>query len=167
MVGNLFLHGDGVTFFFSIPAHKDPYENIYCVVHGYKDIILHPPSDVPWLYYKDYPPAQYVADHEPQEPESLKIQPIPDMAEVPWISVDPLEPNLEDYPDYANASPVRIRVEAGDALYLPSLWFHHLRQSHGCIAVNFWYDMEYDCKYNYFNLVSGLSKELRSGQRKS
>ncbi len=44
------------------------------------------------------------------------------------------------------ASPLKVRVEAGDALYLPSLWFHHLRQSHGCIAVNFWYDMEFDAR---------------------
>ena len=51
-------------------------------------------------------------------------------------------------------------VEAGDVLYLPSLWFHHLRQSHGCLAVNFWYDMEFDAKFNHFNLVSNLSKEM-------
>ena len=36
-----------------------------------------------------------------------------------------------------------MRVKAGDVLYLPSLWFHHLEQSHGCIAVNFWYDMDF------------------------
>jgi len=35
-------------------AHKDPYENVYVVVRGYKDFILFPPSDAPWLYYKDY-----------------------------------------------------------------------------------------------------------------
>ena len=32
-------------------THKDPYENIYCVVRGYKDITLFPPSDLPWLRY--------------------------------------------------------------------------------------------------------------------
>lgn len=65
-------------------------------------------------------------------------------------------------------------------LYLPSLWFHHVQQSHGCTAgrsqprprspapftpvltclssVNFWYDMEYDIKYNYFQLLESLSE---------
>lgn len=63
-------------------------------------------------------------------------------------------------------------------LYLPSLWFHHVQQSHGCVAgrseprtrpprpphhsqpsvlaVNFWYDMEYDIRYNYFQLLESL-----------
>ncbi|KAK1875487.1 Bifunctional peptidase and (3S)-lysyl hydroxylase Jmjd7 [Dissostichus eleginoides] len=34
--------------------------------------------------------------------------------------------------------------------------------SHGCIAVNFWYDMEYDIKYNYFQLLETLSKDSGS-----
>lgn len=50
----------------------------------------------------------------------------------------PLVLSSPAHPSYAHASPVTVRVEAGDALYLPSLWFHHLRQSHKCVAVNFW-----------------------------
>uniref|UniRef100_A0A8C1TV65 Jumonji domain containing 7 n=1 Tax=Cyprinus carpio TaxID=7962 RepID=A0A8C1TV65_CYPCA len=42
-------------------------------------------------------------------------------------------------------------------LYLPSLWFQHVQQPHGCIAVNFWYNMECDIKYNYFQLVESLT----------
>lgn len=47
---------------------------------------------------------------------------------------------------------------AGDVLYLPSLWFHHLRQSHSCVAVNFWYDMEFDGKYLAKNLLEDLAR---------
>jgi Cupin-like domain len=36
---------------------------------------------------------------------------------------------IELYPEYSNSTPLRVRVEAGDALYLPSFWFHHLSQS--------------------------------------
>ncbi|KAJ9586024.1 hypothetical protein L9F63_020321, partial [Diploptera punctata] len=39
--------------------HKDPYENIYCVVSGYKDFILFPPSDRPWIPHKRYPVGTY------------------------------------------------------------------------------------------------------------
>lgn len=39
--------------------HKDPFENIYCVVNGWKDFVLLPPTDRPWLPYKNLPVAQY------------------------------------------------------------------------------------------------------------
>ena len=75
---------------------------------------------------------------------------------VPWVAINPLNPNLEEYPDFVRAKAVTVTVEAGEMLYLPSLWFHHVQQTHGCIAVNFWYDMEYDIKYNYYKFVEKL-----------
>ena len=60
-----------------------------------------------------------------------------------------------------NAHPMKLRLYGGDVLYLPSLWFHHLQQSHGCIAVNFWYDMEFDAKFNYFNFVRDVTDVLK------
>lgn len=76
--------------------------------------------------------------------------------EVEWVSIDPVEPNIENYPNYEKASVFEIRVNAGDILYLPSLWYHHVRQSHKCIAVNFWYDMEYDARYCYYKMMEKL-----------
>ncbi|ESO07337.1 hypothetical protein HELRODRAFT_170668 [Helobdella robusta] len=75
---------------------------------------------------------------------------------VKWTPVDPINPDLDRYPNYARTRPLEVKVQRGDMLYLPSLWFHHVRQSHGCIAVNYWYDMSYDIKYNYFKLVESL-----------
>lgn len=54
--------------------------------------------------------------------------------QVPWIPLDPLNPDYERYPSYRLAKPLHCTVKAGEMLYLPSLWFHHVRQSHGCIA---------------------------------
>jgi len=48
--------------------------------------------------------------------------------------VDPLKPDTGRYPQFANARPLEVTVGPGDMLYLPSLWFHHVRQTHGCIA---------------------------------
>ena len=31
----------------------------------------------------------------------------------------------------------------------------------GCIAVNYWYDMQFDVKYNYFNLLQNLKKLIK------
>lgn len=51
-------------------------------------------------------------------------------------------------------------------LYLPSLWFHHVRQearADECvIAVNFWYEMAFDCKAAYAKLADQLAAELHS-----
>nr|CAD7594021.1 unnamed protein product [Timema genevievae] len=165
--------------------HKDPYENIYCVVSGYKDFILLPPTDRPWIPYKSFPVASYkeVAtgvfeivprsdkgsvsqqNGTPQHPHQLETAADEDellSADdlfVPWICIDPLDPDLDSYPLFKKAHPVMVRVEAGDALYLPSLWYHHVRQSHACIAVNYWYDMQYDIKYAYSQLLEALVKK--------
>ncbi|XP_017386526.1 bifunctional peptidase and (3S)-lysyl hydroxylase JMJD7 isoform X2 [Cebus imitator] len=91
---------------------------------------------------------------------SCYIRPLtgPSSPMVPWIPLDPLAPDLARYPSYSQAQALRCTVRAGEMLYLPALWFHHVQQSHGCIAVNFWYDMEYDFKYSYFQLLDSLTK---------
>lgn len=54
--------------------------------------------------------------------------------QVPWIPLDPLAPDLARYPSYSQARALCCTVQAGEMLYLPALWFHHVQQSHGCIA---------------------------------
>lgn len=39
--------------------HKDPYENIYCVISGFKDLILIPPTDYPNVSRSKYPVGQW------------------------------------------------------------------------------------------------------------
>lgn len=141
--------------------HKDHYENLYCVIKGKKIFTLLPPSDLPLIPYRLYDPARYkVTDggnfeiiEERESPKESSTS-----NKVPWIAIDPLNPDLKTHPQYAKAKPVTCVVNAGEMLYLPSLWFHHVQQSHGCIAINFWYDMEYDIKYNYFKFVEKVSE---------
>ena len=77
---------------------------------------------------------------------------------MPWVAVDPIHPDLKTYPDFSHAKTMTVKVKAGEMLYLPSLWFHHVQQSHGCIAVNYWYDMNYDIKFNYYQFMESLIK---------
>lgn len=83
----------------------------------------------------------------------------------PWISnFDPLRQNalsnvsnvISNEEISNNINIYNISLEKGDILYLPSLWFHHVRQSHGCISVNYWYDMVYDIKYCYNEMLKAL-----------
>jgi len=134
--------------------HKDPYENIYCVVRGSKEVILQPPTDLPWIPYRDLSPAVYRENGDTGVFDVVDVE----GDAVPWIVVDPAGPDLEQFPAYNNSTRMRFTVGAGDVLYLPSLWFHHLRQSHGCVSVNFWYDMDYDVKFNYFTLLNNLKR---------
>lgn len=138
--------------------HKDHYENLYCVVSGEKHFTLMPPTDRPFIPYGLYQPAVY---HQRDDGE-FEVIDQSDSEMVPWIPLDPLNPDLERYPQYRRARPLHCSVKSGEMLYLPSLWFHHVQQSHGCIAVNFWYDMDYDIKYNYFQLLEALCEVTRS-----
>ncbi|XP_045471253.1 bifunctional peptidase and (3S)-lysyl hydroxylase JMJD7-like [Harmonia axyridis] len=137
--------------------HKDPYENLYCVIDGSKDFILISPTDLPYVPYEEFDVAKY----ENVNPCSYKITRELEnnvQASIKWIAVDPLdEKSIDKYPQFEKARIYKVHLEKGDMLYLPSLWFHHVRQSHGCIAVNFWYDMEFDIKYCYYKMLEKLS----------
>ncbi|XP_035659255.1 bifunctional peptidase and (3S)-lysyl hydroxylase JMJD7-like [Branchiostoma floridae] len=132
--------------------HKDHYENLYCVISGQKTFTLLPPTDLPFIPYGLFQPARY---HENAEGKFDVIDE-EGVDFVPWIPVDPLDPDLDRYPEFGHAQLLTCTVKAGEMLYLPSLWFHHVQQSQGCIAVNFWYDMEYDIKYNYFKFMEAV-----------
>lgn len=138
--------------------HKDHYENIYYVVAGAKEFTLYPPTDFPFLYERTYRAATYTRGSEDEDFAVVENDP---PSSVPWLSVDPDRPDYEAYPLFRHATPLRCVVHAGEALYLPSLWFHHVKQhadAEGrCIAVNFWYDMQYDVKYNYYKFLENLT----------
>ncbi|KAB0797583.1 hypothetical protein PPYR_06652 [Photinus pyralis] len=162
--------------------HKDPYENIYCVISGYKDFILIPPTDLPHVPYKYYPVGTFKnvstdhyeiepklrngggdCDHFIPKPQIRGCQEIETKLEnskyemLNWVSIDPSRPDTDLYPQFRNANVYKVRINEGDCLYLPSLWFHHVQQSHGCIAVNYWYDMDFDLKYCYYKMLECLS----------
>lgn len=70
---------------------------------------------------------------------------------VPWIPVDPANPDLRRFPRFKHARPLQVTLKRGDMLYLPALWFHRVSQTCGseeeaplAVAVNWWYDLAYD-----------------------
>ncbi|XP_078442682.1 2-oxoglutarate (2OG) and Fe(II)-dependent oxygenase superfamily protein isoform X2 [Wolffia australiana] len=143
--------------------HKDHYENLYAVVTGEKHFLLLPPTDVHRLYVRRYPAACYRHDCE-----RLRLELEDPPRELPWCSVEPYPVTPEaaamarkETPLYFDGPPpFQCTVKAGDILYLPSMWFHHVRQTPDrsglAIAVNYWYDMRFDIKYAYFNLLQSI-----------
>lgn len=54
--------------------HKDPYENIYCVISGYKDFILIPPVDLHNVPRDKYPMGIYMQEDD----GTMVVEPILD-----------------------------------------------------------------------------------------
>ncbi|KAL2348737.1 hypothetical protein Fmac_002737 [Flemingia macrophylla] len=144
--------------------HKDHYENLYAVVTGEKHFLFLPPTDVHRLYIRQYPAATYTYSEDTGE-FGLELE--KPTRYVPWCSVDPypspetLDDEMAKYPLYFDGPrPFECTVKAGEVLYLPSMWFHHVRQSADdgglTIAVNYWYDMQFDVKYAYFNFLQSI-----------
>lgn len=163
-------------------THRDPYENLYLVLKGTKTFTLYPPVDEITLPTKLVRTGKYVFDpttetfstmlDEPNEPTDAPPR-------IPWITADPLIPPHEistRFPLYAAASPRVVKVHEGEILYLPSGWYHHVQQECGiwdedgsvapCIAVNYWFDMEYEGeKYVMRQFVGRMAEELRRGEQ--
>ncbi|KAI9138239.1 cupin-like domain-containing protein [Paraphysoderma sedebokerense] len=190
--------------------HKDNYENLYVVISGSKTFTLYPPTECHTLYEQSYTPAVY----EPIEtsftdgnakiakPQLFKVTPQLDSPSTPWIPIDPLHPDSDKYLLNERSKKLTVTVNAGDMLYLPSMWFHHVTQSEppiasllsDClpdksfqnitseemnqnkenvskhlesklpfvVAVNYWYDMQFDWKYAYFNFMKAIGDNVRN-----
>lgn len=102
-------------------THWDLPQNLACVVHGRRRFTLFPPTELPNLY----------------------VGPLDNtLAGQPVSLVDPLQPDLERFPRFAQATQeARVaELEPGDALYLPSMWFHHVEALDPFgVLVNFWW----------------------------
>ncbi|MEN2789334.1 cupin-like domain-containing protein [Sphingomonas oligophenolica] len=109
--------GNAVT----VAAHYDTTENIACCVAGRRRFTLFPPSQARGLY-----PGPF---------ELTPAGPIVSM-------VDFEKPDLDRFPLFAEAMAASLvaELEPGDALYIPYLWWHHVRSLERInLLVNFWW----------------------------
>lgn len=103
------------------PAHFDESHNIACVVAGQRRFTLFPPGQVGNLYIGplDYAPTP-----------------------TPISMVDFAAPDFARFPRFreALAAAQVAQLGSGDAIYIPSMWWHHV-QSDGVlnILVNYWW----------------------------
>ena len=67
--------------------------------------------------------TDYTQDsNDPTQASSLSTSPVT----IPWISIDPANPDYEKYPLSYFSSPITVDVHAGETFYLPSLWYHQV-----------------------------------------
>ncbi|WP_229448239.1 cupin-like domain-containing protein [Massilia sp. CF038] len=132
------------------PAHFDESNNIACVVAGKRRFTLFPPEQVANLYIGP-----------------LDFAPTP----TPISMVDFNAPDFERFPRFreALANALVADLAPGDALYIPTLWWHHV-QSTGIlnILVNYWWRTSSGAS-PFESLVSCMQnlRELPPEQRKA
>ena len=116
MLVSLWLGGRSRT-----AAHWDVPQNLACVIAGRRRFTLFPTDQVSNLYVG---PLDFT------------------LAGQPTSMVDIVDPDLERFPRFRAAMDAACvaELEPGDALYLPSLWWHHVesRDTFGAM-INFWW----------------------------
>lgn len=104
-----------------IAAHHDLPDNLACVVAGRRRFTLFPPSELPNLYIGplDFTPAG----------QAVSL-------------VDFARPDWERFPKFAQALAHAqvVELHAGDAVFIPSMWWHHVEALDGFnMLVNYWW----------------------------
>ncbi|XP_022652118.1 jmjC domain-containing protein 7-like isoform X2 [Varroa destructor] len=140
--------------------HKDHYENLYAVVRGYKTFTLCPPHSIlriPHRLCKNFMHRRHnnndgilssgtsyscSGSNETSQKSQWTLEET--QGETLWVDGRPGE--------WPGVQCLKTVLKMGDVLYLPSLWFHQVQQSHQSIAINFWFDMKYDQRYCYFKM---------------
>lgn len=96
--------------------HRDGTDNLFAQIWGSKRFILYPPDQRPFLY------AWSIAADTGLD----------------GCDVDPEEPDYERFPLFRQARRTECVVAAGELLFLPEGWFHHVRSLAPSLSVNFW-----------------------------
>jgi hypothetical protein len=98
------------------PLHRDVAQNFFYQLVGRKRFWLYPPSASPWLY----------------------SQPIRS-ALANYARFDPERPDDARFPLSRMVEPVEVVLGPGDAMFLPSRWWHHVRSLDVGLSVAFWW----------------------------
>ena len=164
--------------------HRDPYENLYAVVHGEKTFTLLPPTERPRLRHVRCRSATWRQRNANAEWELVADPDTEDVAKrVPWVAIDPCNPDVARFPEFSRhggMDPLTVTVREGEVLYLPALWYHQVSQGGGgagpggvnneavllsdfTVAVNYWFDMDFDLRWAQHRFLEALCESEERG----
>jgi cupin-like protein len=98
------------------PLHYDASQNLLVQVTGRKRVILFAPQDGSKLY------AHQLTSK---------------LSHFSRVNVD--APDVKAFPKFAAARAFEATLEAGDALFIPSTWWHHVHTVETGISINIWW----------------------------
>ena len=132
-------------------AHFDQSDNIAIAVYGKRRFTLFPPEQIANMYPG---PIDYTVAG-------------------PQLSmVDFEQPDLQQHPRFAKAmeSAQVVDLEPGDAIYIPSLWWHHVEACDDLnVLVNYWWSTQYGPDSPLATLIHGLMtmRNLSDGEKQA
>lgn len=139
------------------PTHVDEWNNVACVVAGRRRFTLFPPEQVANLYVG---PLDFAPTGAAMSMVSLR------------------DPDFTRYPKFRTAlAAAQVAVlEAGDALFIPPLWWHHVESLEPFnVLVNYWWhdllgansnaDSAFDALLHGILSIRGLPPESRQAWR--
>jgi len=146
--------------------HRDTtYENLYCVLRGQKVFHLLPPCCAPFLRELPHPNAQYRFDGTEWHVDLEENDDAPSEGGMtPWIEIDVADPlnAMRTCPEFAFVADLvqRVEVNEGEVLFLPAGWFHRVTQSRPTVAVNYWYDRDFNSTWLLTETMEQLVEEF-------
>jgi peptidyl-lysine (3S)-dioxygenase / protease len=144
--------------------HKDYYENLYYVASGEKIMTLCPPSDIAFVYEQEYPSGSFVYDDN--DNPGWKVRLHEGDQRVQWMGADVTlrgkDPrHMQQFPLLQYTTPITVHVQANEMIYIPALWLHHVTQSCETVAINYWYEMNFNTPlYAYFHLLQQMKPAI-------
>jgi len=134
-----------------VPPHVDEGDNIGCVVAGRRRFTLFPPEQIANLYIG---PLEYTP------------------AAAPVSMVDVGNPDFERFPRFRDALAAAevAELEAGDAIYIPALWWHQVESLDVVnVLINYWWggthgavNSPVDCLLHALLVIRDLPAEHRA-----
>ncbi|KAG8530341.1 uncharacterized protein KY384_004843 [Bacidia gigantensis] len=101
--------------------HRDTYENIYCQIVGSKHFVLLPPIATPCVNEQFLKPATYDKNMNLVRDDDVS-EGSPSEREVPCALWDPDDPAKNATAATRYCEPLRVTLEPGDMMYLPTCW---------------------------------------------
>lgn len=99
--------------------HRDWADNILTQLIGRKRVFLAAPHQADALYLQTAPACQM-------------------NVEIDYSLVDPKQPDLKQFPRFAELRPLTVDLSPGEALFIPCGWFHTVENLDAGVALNTW-----------------------------